>query len=394
MEKILVELHAIQNFAPANLNRDDLGAPKECMFGGRQRARISSQCLKRAAREDFANIDLLPPEARAVRTRRLAIELAERLEAESKDPATAEQVVRFVLGGVRLRLDGKNLTEYLLFLGEMEIDRISALCLERWDDLVEAMESAGEAPGRGSRKRRASKEDMRRAVPADIRKATQRILDGGKSADVALFGRHVADMPDRDREAALQVAHAISTNQVTSEFDYFTALDDLQPDDAQGAGMIGTSDFNSSCFYRYSDVDVRVLQQNLQGDEELTLSSLEAYVRAFIRVVPSGNQSRTAVHSPPSFILAVVRNTGLWSLVNAFAMPVRPTWDKDIVTLSVEALDHYWGRLVAMYGEEDIVGKWAVYLGDEALNNLGDSVEISVEQLVANVMDSVRGGLQ
>ena len=96
--------------------------------------------------------------ARAVRTRRLAIELAERLEAEGKDPATAEQVVRFVLGGVRLRLDGKNLTEYLLFLGEVELDDISAFCLERWDELVEAMEAASEAFGGPSHKRRASKE--------------------------------------------------------------------------------------------------------------------------------------------------------------------------------------------------------------------------------------------
>ena len=74
-------------------------------------------------------------------------------------------------------------------------------------------------------------------------------------------------------------------------------------------------------------------------------------------------------------------------------MPVRPTWEKDIVTLSVEALDRYWGSLARVYGEEDIIGRWAVSLGDEALENLGDSVEISVERLVANVMDSVRGGL-
>ena len=92
-------------------------------------------------------------EARAVRTRRLAIELAERLETKGKDPATAGEVVRFVLGGVRLRLDGKNLTEYLLFLGEIELDGISALCLERWDDLVESMESASHGLVGRNRKR-------------------------------------------------------------------------------------------------------------------------------------------------------------------------------------------------------------------------------------------------
>ena len=31
---MLIEIHAIQNHSPANLNRDDLGAPKTCFFGG------------------------------------------------------------------------------------------------------------------------------------------------------------------------------------------------------------------------------------------------------------------------------------------------------------------------------------------------------------------------
>jgi CRISPR system Cascade subunit CasC len=39
---VILELHIIQNFAPANLNRDDMNAPKDCEFGGR-RARISSR---------------------------------------------------------------------------------------------------------------------------------------------------------------------------------------------------------------------------------------------------------------------------------------------------------------------------------------------------------------
>ena len=47
---MLIEIHMIQNHSPANLNRDDLGAPKTCLFGGVTRARISSQCLKRSIR--------------------------------------------------------------------------------------------------------------------------------------------------------------------------------------------------------------------------------------------------------------------------------------------------------------------------------------------------------
>ena len=47
---MFVELHMIQSFSPANLNRDDTNNPKDCEFGGVRRARISSQCIKRAIR--------------------------------------------------------------------------------------------------------------------------------------------------------------------------------------------------------------------------------------------------------------------------------------------------------------------------------------------------------
>src|ERR1700722_8976216 len=45
-----IEIHVLQNFAPSNLNRDDAGSPKDAEFGGYRRARISSQCIKRAVR--------------------------------------------------------------------------------------------------------------------------------------------------------------------------------------------------------------------------------------------------------------------------------------------------------------------------------------------------------
>jgi hypothetical protein len=47
---MLIEIHMIQNHSPANLNRDDVGAPKSCIFGGVMRNRVSSQALKRAIR--------------------------------------------------------------------------------------------------------------------------------------------------------------------------------------------------------------------------------------------------------------------------------------------------------------------------------------------------------
>lgn len=44
----LIELHILQSFPVSCLNRDDVGSPKTAVFGGVNRARLSSQSLKRA----------------------------------------------------------------------------------------------------------------------------------------------------------------------------------------------------------------------------------------------------------------------------------------------------------------------------------------------------------
>ena len=46
-----LELHILQSVPVACLNRDDFGSPKTALFGNVQRARVSSQCWKRAVRE-------------------------------------------------------------------------------------------------------------------------------------------------------------------------------------------------------------------------------------------------------------------------------------------------------------------------------------------------------
>src|SRR4051812_48952973 len=82
---VFIEIHAIQNFAPSNLNRDDTGSPKECEFGGQRRARVSSQCWKRAVREYFSQENLIPEAQLAVRTKQLVARLAELLIGRTRE---------------------------------------------------------------------------------------------------------------------------------------------------------------------------------------------------------------------------------------------------------------------------------------------------------------------
>ena len=384
---MFVELHIIQNFAPSNLNRDDTGAPKDCQFGGYRRARISSQALKRAIRMTFGEENLLPEESRARRTKRIAGALVERLVARGKDAAEAAAVVEAAIQGIGLSFekpkegDTEKKTQYLLFLGQREINALADVCLAHWDTLVDVAPNADAASERDAKK---AKKANKAALPKQVQLALLDALDG-RSADVALFGRMLADLPEKNIDAASQVAHAISTHRVATEFDFYTAVDDLKPDDTAGADMLGTVEFNSACFYRYSNIDVDQLVDNLGGDVDLARATVEAFLWASIHAIPTGKQNSMAAQNPPSFVMAVVRDRGLWSLANAFVNPVAPAHDGDLIERSVDALEAYWSNLVRVYGGE-LRGTWCVNVNPRELGPLEELRVETFEELVDAVV--------
>ena len=391
---MFIELHILQNFAPSNLNRDDTGAPKDCEFGGYRRARISSQCIKRAIRTCFKDQKLLPPESLASRTKLAVDALSEMLEQRGRPRADARAVVRAALAGAGLAVDTDGKTQYLLFLGEAEMAAVADLCDRCWDQLNAVVPGAATDDESAARRQsgRDAKKQARAAVPPEVRSEVLAALDGGRAADLALFGRMLADLPDRNVDAACQVAHAISTNRVSMEFDFYTAVDDLRPEDTAGAGMLGTIEFNSACFYRYSNVDLAQLRENLHGDEELARKTAEAFLRASVEAIPTGKQNSMAAQNPPSLVFTVVRRSGLWSLANAFVQPVAADRNGDLVQNSVRALDRYWGRVASVYGEDGIVGKWVCALDDRGLEFLSAHLVDRVDHLVQNVTESISFG--
>lgn len=386
---MFIELHILQNFAPSNLNRDDTGAPKDCEFGGYRRARISSQCLKRAIRTSFKAEGLVPAEHLATRTKRVVDALSELLAERGRAPDEAKVAAGALLAQIKPNLyDPKTeKTQYLMFLAKQEIEHAATLCEQYWESLLAAGaitpadEDGGGRAGRG----RKPTPGAASAVPSAAKAALERWLDGGRAADLALFGRMLADLPEHNVDAACQVAHAISTNRVSMEMDFYTAVDDLKPEDTAGADMLGTVEFNSACFYRYANVDLAQLSENLGSDKELAHRTLAAFLRAAVLAVPTGKQNSMAAQNPPSLVFAVARKRGLWSLANAFVQPVRPTPQRDLVQGSIERLDVYWSRLTQMYGQGELVGSWVCLLEDGQLEHLSAAVT-SVEALVDSAL--------
>jgi CRISPR system Cascade subunit CasC len=348
--KTLIEIHVLQNFAPSNLNRDDTGAPKDAFFGGRRRARISSQCLKRAVREFFkekTTDGLFDTNAIAVRTKRLQDDLVRLLIEKGHNKEESLQKTTLALKAVKLIVKEDGKTQYLLFLGKQEIENIANVIHEHWTAIA-----IDENTGEKTDKKKKKKGDDADSLPVEIKNGLERALNGGKAVDLALFGRMLADMPEKSQNAACQVAHAISTHAVDREFDFYTAVDDLKPEDSSGADMMGTIEFTSACFYRYAAIDFGKLVENLQGDTELSLAGLYAFLEGFIVAEPTGKQNSFAAHNPPEFVLVNVRSDSApRNLANAFEVPVRVKGEESLVKESVQRLCEKEKKLSEIYGK-------------------------------------------
>ncbi|TAM09436.1 MAG: type I-E CRISPR-associated protein Cas7/Cse4/CasC [Nevskiaceae bacterium] len=338
--KTLIEIHVLQNFAPSNLNRDDTGAPKDAFFGGTRRGRVSSQCDKRAVRQYFSekvregvfNADEL-----AVRTKRVYQAVADAL-AGKRDATEARAKAETALSYVKItKAKDADKTQYLLFLGRREIAALAEAIDQHWDVIVEA-EAAATDDG-GAKKKAKSKKDTAGSAPKEVKDQIETIFNGGKAVDVALFGRMLADMPEKNQYAACQVAHAISTHAVEREFDFYTAVDDLKPEDTAGADMMGTIEFNSACYYRYAVVDWEKLAENLHGDADLAAKGLKTFLEGFMLAEPTGKQNNFAAHNPPEFVaVSVYHDAAPRNLANAFETAIRAKTGESLTRKSAEAL--------------------------------------------------------
>ncbi len=385
--KTIVEIHALQNFAPSNLNRDDTGAPKDALFGGTRRARVSSQCFKRAVRQHFNGLvkkNALSSEDIAVRTKRLLQPLAAALAEKGRnvDEATGKAQTALETMGFAVKDDGK--TEYLLFVGRREISKIADIIDKRWDRIVSGEAASVEGKKAGKAKKKAAQD-----ADPELKVALDKVLDGVKAVDVAFFGRMLADMPEKNQDAACQVAHAISTHAVEREFDFYTAVDDLKPEDTAGADMMGTVEFNSACFYRYALVDWEKLVGNLQGDTDLAEKGLKAFLEAFVVAEPTGKQNTFAAHNPPEFVaIAVRRDTAPRSLANAFEISVRVGKDESITRKSAELLARKAKALQAAYGGAGQT--FILNLADAQIDGSGAKVETTLDALLENAVQAAK----
>lgn len=325
----LIELHVLQSYPVSCLNRDDVNAPKTASFGGAPRARLSSQCLKRAIRE-YAQDNC--PDARfgGQRTKLIVGPLTEALQKHGLAPNDAAEHAANIADKLA-KLDAKSGKDgrepalgTLTFLAPSEIDTMAS-------QVAALLQSKPKS------------KDYEKSLDKFCKQTG--LLDG---ADIALFGRMAASLPSLTLEGAAMFSHALSTHKVENDLDFYSAVDDLKPkgDDA-GAGMIGTLEFNCAVYYRYAAVNLGLLfdadhLEKLAIDDRRKV--LAAFIRATLVATPGARKNSMNAHTLPGFVLGIYKESGQpLQLVNAFEQPV---WSKSgLLEKSADALKAHHEQL-------------------------------------------------
>ncbi|MGI6040236.1 MAG: type I-E CRISPR-associated protein Cas7/Cse4/CasC [Eubacteriales bacterium] len=307
-KRLFMDIHVLQTIPPSCVNRDDTGSPKTAIYGGVTRARVSSQAWKKAIRDLFRSNTVGEQFEMGIRTKSLLDLVADRIVV--KKPGTDIEEA-YVLAMKTINIAGKDIIksksknngdndEEIEVSGNEALFFITPKQVESVADLAVLWASNNIKP---------SKKDVVNA------------LNVNKGIDEALFGRMVAQAPTLNTEACAQVAHSISTHKVITEYDYFTAVDDLKSEEHAGSAHIGINEFYSATIYRYATVAIHELYGHLK---DKSAEAAKGFLDAFVLSMPSGKQNTYANNNIPYTVFVTLREDRPVNLSGAFEKPVNP----------------------------------------------------------------------
>lgn len=349
-----LQIHTLQSYPAALLNRDDSGLAKRLPFGGATRTRISSQCLKRhwrVADDEWGLARLDVP--MGVRSREIVSRcVIAPLQETGQYPS---EVLDAVAEGLQKGVYGKDGIERAkrqpLLLGWPEVEYLRAKAEEIARQSSDAKDAATRTEALFKKESKANLSAMMEA------KGT---LQAGLES--ALFGRMVTSDPAANTDAAIHVAHAFTVHQEESESDYFSVCEDLREEsDDAGAAHINETELDSGLYYGYVVVDVPALVSNLQGcpseqwnatetDRELAGRVVQHLCHLIAKVSPGAKLGSTAPYAYARLTLIEAGARQPRSLANAFRDPLR--WQRneagtkaaiDRLAGEIEALDDCYG---------------------------------------------------
>ena len=354
-KNVKIEYHILQTFPVTCLNRDDVGSPKSAIVGGVKRARVSSQCWKRQVRLALHDSGI----GIAVRTKRVQDLILKKYDEKyGMHAADEERKAKEIADALS--------DDTLLFFSLQEAEKLA--------DFIK-MKDVPEGP-KDEKKSKADAKNLAKDI-AKYLKDESKEKKGLDGLDVALFGRMVAKAPSLDVEGSASFSHAITTHKVSSEVDFFTAVDDEMPDDCSGSGHMGAVEFSSGTFYRYVSLNLGVLCENL-GNEDDVEKAVEAFTKALYSAVPSARQRTLAGYCPWDYAHVYIRKGQEMQL--SFDAPVKPNGN-GYLAQSISEMENRLEKNKSLMGS--LFGEIGVYV-------YGDSEEHGIDGLVSKLSTIVK----
>jgi len=401
-----IELHILQSFPVSCLNRDDLNSPKTAIFGGVQRARVSSQCWKRAIRESMQENDTSGL-FKGQRGRWIIQEFENKLK-ELKEKDEVVKALAICVSHYLAKIDSKNpqRVKTLLYLSPLELGSISRKLTEinsiekealvnavskvnlteidKEDEESDEDEKEEEAQNKKTKmpkSERVTAKQFTKLVDKSIKPIFKALFnkEGEKglpkdASDIAIFGRMVANDASVNKEGSAAFNHALSVHKVDNEIDFFSGMDELQPRDETGAGMAGTLEFNSAMYYRFAALNLDMLfdKDHLAClDSEERKKVVNAFVKATLQSIPMARRNSMNGNVLPNYVLCVIREKGHpIQLINAFEKPIISK--NGIIEGSIEALKNEYEKLKTTWGIE---AKSEIRIPEKSLKELLSEVE-------------------
>ena len=376
----IIEFHILQSFPVSCLNRDDVGSPKSAVIGGVPRARVSSQCWKRQVRLEMNKLDVV----HGARTKLISEMIANacRIKGATDEQAKAcgDKIEQIFIKKKEEKKPKKgkqtDLAEEVIDDEEASNDKTDTLLFlspKEIDILAEAFLEQGFNPNEVIKQKDAKKQAKEMA--ALIGPASEAV----DALDIVLFGRMVAQAAELNVEASCAFAHAISTHKSNSEVEFFTAVDDLQTE--QGAGHMGSLEFNSATYYRYVSLNIGQLYDSLVGQSLPT--AIEAFTKALFIAVPSARQTTMSGASPWAFAKVLVRKGQRLQVPFETAVKAK---EGGFLQPSIDALTEYLTKTEKLHGS--LFGKQADYTYgidenfsiDDLITALKTQVEVTVHE--------------
>lgn len=317
-KRLYVTIHVLQTMPASCINRDDTGSPKETIYGGAIRARVSSQAWKRAMKIYFSEMG----EETGLRTREIQKLLVEKLIQKG---ITEEDAIKFAIQALKsanLISDKENKKPIMLYLSEAQINAMIEL-------IEKKMVKGKDYPDKN--------------YTTDLKKA----VSDHPTGDMLLFGRMMAMDPSLSYDAACQVAHAFSVNETREEYDYFTAVDEFV-EDHTGAGHIDSKSYNSGVYYRFANINLSDTSELIRMDKPNAVKYAKSFIEAFIRSLPSGSCNSFANTTLPDVVMIELRDDNPVSYAPAFIEPVN---GKNYLKEAEEKLLAYKQDIERKYGK-------------------------------------------